>query len=244
MKQLWYALLCCLPLFAHAADDISKVNSSVRIQAGQTTGDVGTVNGSITIEPNASAEDVHTVNGSISIDEQAKVRSVKSVNGSVRIGESARAEAVETVNGTVRIGAGSEIAADVSAVNGSISLAKNATVKGRLKNVNGKMSVEAAQVGGGIETTNGNIDIGAGSRVEGGIRVNKPKSSGWQIGKRRPPVVTIGPDAIVEGELKFEQPVELHVSDRARIGKVIGATANKFSGDRPNADGTDLQPER
>jgi cytoskeletal protein CcmA (bactofilin family) len=234
MKHVWYALLCSLSLVAHADDDISKVNSSVRVEAGQTAGDVHTVNGSVTVEDNATAQDVETVNGSISIGSRATVQKVNSVNGGIRVGDGTRAASIDTVNGTLRIGEGAQIAEDVSAVNGSISLARNANVSGRLENVNGKMALEAAHVGRGIETTNGDIDIGPGSRVEGGILVEKPNSHGWFNGKHRAPVIEIGPDAVVEGELRFEQTVELYVSDRARIGKVTGATPIKFTGDRPD----------
>ena len=86
-----------------------------------------------------------------------------------------------------------------------------------------------------IGTTNGDIDIGAGSRIEGGILVDKPRGSNWFGKKRRPPTVVIGPDAVVEGTLRFEQPVDLYVSNRARIGPVSGATAIPFTGDTPDS---------
>jgi hypothetical protein len=38
---------------------------------------------------------------------------------------------------------------------------------------------------------------------------------------------------VIGGSLKFERPVKLYVSDRARIGPVEGATAISFSGQRP-----------
>jgi hypothetical protein len=38
---------------------------------------------------------------------------------------------------------------------------------------------------------------------------------------------------VVEGTLDFEREVELFVHDSARIGKVSGATAKKFSGATP-----------
>jgi len=89
----------------------------------------------------------------------------------------------------------------------------------------------------------GDIDLEAGSKVEGGIWV---KSYGvwarqfcdgiWRwfsLGGCEPPVDVIGPDTIVQGTLKFEHAVKLYVSTSARIGPVEGATAIFYSGARP-----------
>src|SRR5262249_52431113 len=97
---------------------------------------------------------------------------------------------------------------------------------------------EAAHVGGGIKTTNGDIEIGTGSRVEGGIVVEKPHGQNW-FGKHKPPTIIIGPDVIVTGDLRFDQPVHLYVSSRAHIGNVTGATPVSFTGDRPDASAGD-----
>lgn len=232
MKNCWYALLL-IPLLAIADGNISKVNSSIRVNAGEIVGNVGSVNGSITIEDGATAQDVETVNGSITIGDRTTVQGIDTVNGGVRIGDLAKAASVETVNGKLRIGAGSQIAGDVTAVNGSIALAKGADVRGRLENVNGSMELDAAHVGGGLETTNGDISVGAGSRIEGGILVEKPRGN-W-FGKPRRPTITVGPDAEVQGTLKFEREVDLFVSNRAKIGPVTGATAITFAGAEPSA---------
>jgi hypothetical protein len=117
-------------------------------------------------------------------------------------------------------------------VNGSAQLAKGADIKGQLSNVNGKMTINAAHVGGGLKTVNGDIDIGPDSRIEGGIVVEKPNQS-WNVGKRHIPRIVIGPGAVVEGTLRFEHEVELLVSDRAKIGAVEGAKAVTFSGNEP-----------
>ena len=124
---------------------------------------------------------------------------------------------METVNGAD--GAGSQIAGSVSAVNGMIALEKGADVRGRVENVNGSMTLASAHVADGLETTNGNIKVGPGSRVEGGILVEKPRGS-W-VGHHKPPNIVIGPDAIVQGPLQFEHEVELYVSDRAQIGPCL-----------------------
>ncbi|HEX5105784.1 MAG TPA: hypothetical protein VFV87_18325, partial [Pirellulaceae bacterium] len=108
-------------------------------------------------------------------------------------------------------------------------------VTGRLGNVNGAIRLDAAHVGGGITTVNGNIDIGANSRVEGGIVMEKSSSSFFNFswGKRSMPRVVIGPGATVDGTLRFEREVELYVSETAKIGPVQGAEPVKFSGNEP-----------
>jgi hypothetical protein len=93
MKTLYLALLACLPLAAAASEgNVSKVNGSVRVEAGQSAGDVSTVNGSVTIEEGATAEDVNTVNGSITIESNATVQRVESVNGGVSLGSGSKVQ--------------------------------------------------------------------------------------------------------------------------------------------------------
>jgi DUF4097 and DUF4098 domain-containing protein YvlB len=232
MKTLCLALLACLPLAAVASDNVSKVNGSVRVEAGQSAGDVSTVNGSVTVEEGAKASDVETVNGKVTIERNATVQQVESVNGGVSLGANAKAASMETVNGTLRLAEGAQVSGDVSAVNGSAQLAKGADIRGQLSNVNGKMAIDAAHGGGGLKTVNGDITVGADSRIEGGILVEKPNLNLFNR-NRRPPRIVIGPGAVVEGRLRFEHEVELLVSDRAKIGPVEGATAVPFSGDEP-----------
>lgn len=234
MKGSWLALLTCLPLAVLAAgNDISKVNGSIRVSAGETAGDVATVNGSITLEDGVTAENVETVNGSINIGRNCVVKSIESVNGGISLDDGARAARVETVNGTLRLENNAQVSGDVTAVNGAASLEKGADIAGRLSNVNGKMTLRGAHVGAGLHTVNGDINVGPGSRVEGGILVEKPSFNIFRSNRRKPRIV-IGPDAVVEGTLKFEREVDLYVSDRAKIGEVQGANAVTFSGSEPD----------
>jgi len=234
MKSMCLALLALLPLAAVANEGkVSKVNGSVRVEAGQSAGDVSTVNGGVTIEEGATVADVDTVNGSITIERNATVQKVESVNGGVSLAADVKASSVETVNGTLKLAEGAQVSGNVSAVNGSAQLAKGADIKGQLSNVNGKMTIHSAHVGGGLKTVNGDILVGADSRVEGGILVEKPNLNWFNKSNHRPPRIVIGPGAVVEGKLRFEHEVELLVSDRAKIGAVEGATPQSFSGDAP-----------
>lgn len=204
---------------ALAQQGIDKVNGSITAESGQRYGELETVNGSITIEANASTGDAGTVNGSIRVADSARVGSLETVNGSIRLGTRVQADGdIETVNGSVFVGrAGS--AGNVETVNGSIGLVDT-------------------DLAGGIATVNGDITVGAGSHVRGGITVEKPTSQ-WMpisLGKRRPPRIVIGPNAVVEGPLVFEREVRLYVHASARIGRVSGASAVRYSTERAPRD--------
>jgi cytoskeletal protein CcmA (bactofilin family) len=116
-------------------------------------------------------------------------------------------------------------------VNGSITLRTGADVGGKVSNVNGTIKLEQAHIGGGIETSSGDVAIGANSRVDGGLVVNEDHS--WFHMSTHKPHIEIGPHATVQGTLQFKREVELYVSDSATVGKIEGATAQKFSGDHP-----------
>ncbi|GAB2509804.1 DUF4097 family beta strand repeat-containing protein [Lysobacter humi (ex Lee et al. 2017)] len=195
---------------ALAAENIDKVNGSIRAESGRTYGSLETVNGSIRIETNARAGEAETVNGSISVENGAQVGPLSTVNGSIRIERDVRVGgAVETVNGSVFIDRGGVVGGNVETVNGAIGLV-------------------ATQLSGGIETVNGDVTVGIDSHVRGAIRIFKPKKQFISV-KRRDPRVIIGPNARVDGPLVFERPVELWVHQSARIGTVTGATAQRFT---------------
>lgn len=214
MTRTRTALLLTLALAATPAlaqQDVSKVNGSVSADAGQAYGDLETVNGSVSIAAGATVEDASTVNGSITV------------------GDKAQAASLETVNGAIRIGKDVQVRKDVETVNRSIFTDRGTTIGGNVDTVNGAIGLVGIQLAGGIETVNGDITVGIGSHVKGGIKVEKPR--GWSMKPRRDPRIIIGPNAVVEGPLVFERPVTLYVHTSARIGAVTGATAKPFSTD-------------
>jgi DUF4097 and DUF4098 domain-containing protein YvlB len=196
---------------AHAADAISKVNGSVKVEPGQQVGDVDTVNGSVTIGAGARAGDVETVNGSLKIEDKAVVGSAG------------------TVNGSITVGAEAEVQRGIEAVNGSLTLRKGARVAGGLENVNGAMLLEGAQVDGGIETVNGDIRLATGSHLTGGIHVNEHKPSWWKGGDSRHPRITIEQGVTVEGPLHFEREVDLYVAPGVNLPPVEGVQPQRFT---------------
>ena len=212
---LFVAILLASPTL-FAKEDIDKVNGAIRTHAGTEYGDLDTVNGSISIADGVHADSASTVNGSIEVGSQATVGSLETVNGGVDIGEAAIVEkSVETVNG-------------------AIDIARGSRVQGGVETVNGRIELEGVEVDKGLATVNGDITVGADSIVRGGILIEKPNSGwfNWNSNSRTPRVV-IGPNAVVEGTLKFEREIELFVHATAKIGPVEGATAKAFSGNEP-----------
>jgi hypothetical protein len=192
------------------------------------------VNGSVDIPAGESAESAATVNGAVHVGDGATVGRAATVNGAIHLGQNVTAGSAKTVNGGIRVGSGAKVTDDVIAVNGGIDLAKGAEVAGRVTNVNGSIQLDAARVGRGITTFNGDVRVGSGSRVEGGIHVEKPEGSGDWI--HNVPRIVIEPGAVVEGPLRFEREVRLYVSESAEIGPVEGATVEKYAGEEPDAD--------
>ena len=83
-----------------------------------------------------------------------------------------------------------------------------------------------------IETMLGDVTVGADSRVDGGITVEKSQGISLSFSDKVPMII-VGPGASVRGPLRFEREVKLYVSDRATIGAVTGATPIPFAGDKP-----------
>ena len=204
--------LASAPALAHDSDT-SKVNGSIHAEAGRDYGDLD------------------TVNGGIRIDAKATTGKAETVNGGIEVGDGARTGGLETVNGGIRLGRDVQVGGGLEAVNGSLFADRGSRIHGDVENVNGGIGLVGAEVGGDIHTVRGDVTVGVGSRVKGGLRVEKP--NGFQLGKQRPPRIVIGPDAVVEGALVFEHPVTLYVHRSARTGPVSGATAKMF--DTPTA---------
>lgn len=191
--------------------DIDKVNGGIHTEAGQSYGDLSTVNGGIEIASGGTVDEAETVNGGIEIGDDVKLGSASAVNGGIDAGQRLTVkDGLETVNGGIRVSFLSRIGADISTVNGGIT-------------------VQQTDVAGRITTVTGDITVGAKSHVHRGILVEKPKGIGWSSGRRNIPRIVIGPNAIVDGELRFEHEVELFVHATAKVGTVTGATAQPYT---------------
>jgi predicted acyltransferase (DUF342 family) len=183
---------------------------------------MSSVNGSVRASPGETYDSLSTVNGEVHVGRGATAGAAKTVNGQIEIEGDARIGKVSTVNGSIDIGEGAAIAEGASTVNGGVKLARRASVGGDVSTVSGEIELVGAEVAGSLTTHNGEIDLTEGARVRGGIHVKKKNDSGWSWGKEQPLEVHICSTCVVEGELRFDRPVELRVDTGAKIGKVIG----------------------
>ena len=198
---------------------------------------VNGVNGSVDVPAGTSVADASTVNGSVSLEANARADKATTVNGSIHLAGGAQAGSANTVNGDITLARNARISGDATTVNGAFDLAPESAVNGALTNVNGHIEIVGAHVGKGIATVNGDIHIAGNAVVDGGIKVEKAHGDsflGIHFGSNRMPRIVIDAGASVNGPLTFERPVNLYVSDQAKVaGPISGANAVKFSGDTP-----------
>lgn len=195
--------------FASDGRNLTSVNGSVEAKDGQTYDTLSAVNGEVRVGRGATVETAKTVNGEVEIEADARVGTVSTVNGSLDIGE------------------GATITHEASTVNGELTLGQRVQVGGDVSTVSGEIGLKGAEVAGSVSTVNGNIDLADGARVRGNLVVKRP-SSGWNKHEGDPVKVRICATCVVEGELRFERPVELRVENGAKIGKVIGDNVKRL----------------
>lgn len=215
----------------------ASINKDINLGDNSQNGSQSSVNGSITVGNNSVVDgSLSTVNGTIRIGENTRLKDAETVNGSVRIGNGSSVSDVESVNGSIRLGEQVSVDGEVTVVNGKITLGNGTQVADEVSNVNGEITLTGADVGGDVSTVSGDITLEGGSVVQGDVVVEKP--GGWfnSSGKRKP-IVTIGPESRVNGEIVLEREVELYISESAEIGGVRGKMsmddAVRFTGERP-----------
>jgi len=216
----------------------ASVNKSVRVDDGTQSDGHSTVNGSITVGRDAVIDgSLETVNGAIRVDENTRLHTVSTVNGSIRLAAGVSARNVESVNGSIGIGENVTIDGLVSVVNGKISIERGSAVQESVSNVNGDIRIEGAEIGGNLETVNGDVWVTDNAHVGGDLVVEKPNRWGIRWKKEKKPRVVIGPGAQVTGDIVLEREVELYISETAAVSNIRGVMslddAVRFSGARP-----------
>lgn len=216
--------------FSANAQSISKVNGNINVAAGQSVEDISIVNGTVSVAENATVRDeISVVNGQISVKSGSKVGEISAVNGDVDLGDKVSTGELTTVNGGITLGRGVRASNDVTSVNGDILANAGTAISGDVMSVNGAIGLIATQVTGSVEGLNGNLTVGSHSSV-GAVRYKKSKGISIGFRERRIPLVIIGPNATVRGDLVFEREVKLYVHSSAKVGKITGATAIPYSG--------------
>lgn len=218
MKSAALAIVAALALIAWGAStvsvagdgrSISSVNGGISASAGETYDSLSTVNGGVHVGRGVIAGKAKTVNGEIDVENEAKLGEVSTVNGELDIGDDVIIERT------------------ASTVNGSVELGKRTRVGGDVTTVSGEIELDGAEVGGQLITRNGDIELTDGARVRGGIHIKPKSDNGWQFGRDEPVKVHICATCVVDGELRFDRPVDLRVDAGAKIGKVIGDSVTR-----------------
>jgi DUF4097 and DUF4098 domain-containing protein YvlB len=197
--------------------------------------DYDTVNGSITVGENSKVGDLSTVNGSVKVAALSSIGEAATVNGSITLSDGVKAESVETVNGSIKLGEGCAVEKNVETVNGSIIIQSTCEIGGDIETVNGKISVTNTLVKGSITAVNGKILVLDHSVVSGDIVIQK--SNGFfNTSKNKMPIVVLGKNVQIEGDLEFAKPVKLYVHESVKIDLDIdNAEIETFTGDLPKS---------
>ncbi len=228
----------CVALLLAGSMACASVNKSIRVDDGTQSSGHSTVNGSVTVGRDAVIDgSLETVNGAIRVDENTRLHTASTVNGSIRLAAGVSARDVESVNGSIGIGDNVTIDGVVSVVNGKIDIERGSSVRESVSNVNGDIRIEGAEIGGSLETVNGDIWLTDSTHVGGDLVVEKPKSWGIRWKKEKKPQVVIGPGVRITGDIVLEREVELYISETADVSNVRGVMsmddAVRFSGARP-----------
>lgn len=218
-------LLCAVALAGCNVNKDIDVPASAHWSSGTST-----VNGVITVGAGAIVDGgLRTINGAIRLGTGAQTGDLTIINGAITLAGGAHAQKLEGVNSSVTLGKNVLIGSDIAVVNGSLGAASGTRIEGSAAIVNGDMALCGTAVSGKLSFVNGTIWLADGSAVLGDITAKQPQGSNHNL----PPVVVIGPHAIVGGSIIFERPGQLYVSDSAVIHSVTGVTPMKFTGAAP-----------
>ncbi|SIQ20798.1 DUF4097 family beta strand repeat-containing protein [Solilutibacter tolerans] len=220
-----------------AVGNVDTVSGDIDLETGVRAGSVSTVSGDIDIDAGVTAKNVESVSGDIQGDADVQLGDAETVSGDIELGARGRAGSVQTVSGDIRFDNGGRLES-TETVSGDVFINRDGRVARGVETVSGSVGLVASEVGGDIVTYTGDVTVGVGSHVRGGLTVRKPKKNGGITivnlrVKQDPPRIIIGPNARVDGALTFEHEVKLYVHRTARIGKITGATPVYF--DTPRA---------
>lgn len=224
---LWLALVATTP--ALAQQSLSKISDDIQTQAGQQYGSLSSVSGNVHVAGNVQAKGVHTVSGDIVIDAGATVGDVANTSGNIKAGDNVKMGDTKSVSGNIRLGSGAQVSGDIAAVSGNIFADRGTHITGDIASVSGSIGLVQTELDGGITFATSDLTVGVGSHVKGRIYLKKPTFSHLD----HPPRIVIGPNAVVDGDLDFELPVQLYVHSSAKTGKITGATPIPFSSATP-----------
>ena len=197
---------------------LSRVNGSIRAEAGQAYESLSTVNGNVRVSSGATADVAKTVNGDVTLENDARIGRVSTVNGSLRIGE------------------GASVGREASTVNGSVKLDRRSRVDGDISTVSGEIELRGAEVTGTLSSVNGDIDLTEGAHVRGGDYEGGNIELGYSIGKPYwgKGYATEAVRAVAEfaADLSRGPVMARHFADNPASGRVLAKAGFTYSGER------------
>lgn len=211
-------LLACLWLAS------CGVNSPITFEDGAThEGNRVTVNGGVFIGADCTIKgSCRTVNGSVTVGPNSQVGSLRSVNGSIRLDDNIVVDGdLETVNGSIRIGPEVSVEGKLETVNGGVSIASGGSIRGEIRTVNGAIGLDSTEVTGDLITSNGDITLENGSRVNGNLVIRGAKGT-----ERRPPTITVSGASVVEGDIEIDDADRGVRLVLVNGGRVTGSTGS------------------
>jgi len=160
----------------------------------------------------------------------SKIGSAETVNGSIVFEDDVSAKSAVTVNGSIKMGSNCLIEEDVETVNGSITANANCEIGGNLESVNGKLKAIQTEILGNVEIVNGSVLLLDGTVVHDDIIIKKNK--GFFNTNKKKPIVVLGKNVEVKGDIEFGKAVKLYVHDSVDLDDDIdNAELIEFSGD-------------
>ncbi len=235
-----------------AAGVIDVGSGSVTLEAGASARRIDTGSGSVRLHEDARSGDIDTGSGRVELGRNARAGRIDTGSGRVRLDDGAHSERIDTGSGGVEGGARVVVDGKIDTGSGSVELGEGSRVAGNIDTGSGGVVLSASEVAGYIDTGSGRIYLTDSNilgevrtrsgevRLEGSthvhgdllVRTNRCWGLCWN-NNPKPARVIIGANARVDGRIKFEHPGELWVHQQARIGKVEGVEAQRFTGERP-----------
>ena len=133
----------------------------------------------------------------------------------------------------MELGEGARISGKVDTGSGGVDL-RNAWVGQDIDTGSGHIRLRDTTVEGEVRTRSGEVRLDGQTHVQGDLLV--VKNSCWGLcwsNNPKPARVIIGAGARVDGTIRFEHDGELWVHEQARIGRVEGIQARRFSAESP-----------
>lgn len=229
---LWLAAITlCLAVGNVSASTISKTNSAINYTS-QTheQPNLKSVNGRIEVGDGLKVGDVKTTNGRIRLGDEVVAKDVRTTNGSIAVGRGGTLDSVRSTNGSLSI-EGGKVKGDVRTTNGAIRIEDESVIEGNVISANGHIELDEAKVKDNVELSNGRMDLRR-AEIGGDVVIHERRGSSW-FGRHKKPVVVIGAETVVKGDIIARQEIELFVHESAKVGNIVGAEAQTFSGRNP-----------